>query len=179
MSVLAHVPFPEPAVQQDAPVGLIIVETDSLAWRVMDYGSHMPVFTISPDGEWLLLHEEGSGDGTDAEDTGWSWGGDQFHDLARVNLGDLSRTVLQESGLGLERYSWSPDGQRLYCLCNGALFAIDVASGHLGQAIWTDLDLMSLRPQGDLLILAPSDAPKYTVFDTKSLSLLATHDLAL
>ena len=43
--------------EQDAPVGLLVLDIDSLSWRVLDYGDHMPVFTISPDGEWLF--EEG------------------------------------------------------------------------------------------------------------------------
>ena len=164
---------------QDEPVGLIVVETENLSWRVMDYGDHMPVFTISPDGEWLFVHEEGDEHGNDAEDDGVEWDGDSFHDLARVDLDDFSRSVLQKSGLGLERYVWSPDGDRLYGLCNGALFRIDVATGTLGQTIQTDLDLMSLRPQGDLLILAPWDAPSYSVLDAKTLAPVATHDLAL
>jgi hypothetical protein len=164
---------------QDEPVGLIVVETENLSWRVMDYGDHMPVFTISPGGDWLFVHEEGDGDGSDARDEGWEWGGDQFHDLARLSLDDFSRTVLQKSGLGLERYTWSPDGERLYGLCNGAVFRIDVASGSLGQALQTGHALMSLRPQGDLLILAPADAPVYSVFDAKTLAPLTSHDLAL
>ncbi|MFH1532350.1 MAG: hypothetical protein ABIK09_16625 [Pseudomonadota bacterium] len=165
--------------EQDEPVGLIVVDMDSLAWRVLDYGDHMPVFTISPDGEWLFLHEEGNGGGNDAADNGWSWGGNKFHDLARIDLHDLSRTVLQESGLGLERYTWSPDGERLYGLCNGALFKIDVASGTLGQPLWTEATLMSLRPQGDALILAPSDAPTYSVLDAKDFSPISSLDLTL
>ena len=166
-------------LDQDAPVGLIVVDTDNLVWRVMDYGDRMPVFTISPGGEWLFVHEEGESTGTDAEDNGWTWGEGSFHDFARIDLSDLSRSVLQETGLGLERYTWSPDGARLYGLCNGAVFMVDVASGNLGQIVWTGHALLSLRPQGDVLLLAPSDAPVYSVFDAKSLSPLHTHDLTL
>ena len=164
---------------QDTPVGLIAVDLDTLAWRVMDYGSKMPVYTISPDGEYLFIHEEGSSPADDANDEGWDYNGDKFHDFARIRLQDFSRKVIQEVGLGLERYSWSPDGDRLYGLCDGAAFSIDVATGALDNISWTGHDLMSLRPQGDLLILAPGDAPDYLLLDTKTFAPVVTHALSL
>ncbi|MBM4373234.1 MAG: hypothetical protein FJ098_16380, partial [Deltaproteobacteria bacterium] len=164
---------------QQQPVGFIVVDTATLAWRVLDYGTKMPVFTVSPDGSALFVHEEGNSTGDDAEDQGWDYEAPFFHDFARVDLADFSRTVIQEVGLGLERYAWSPDGARLYGLCQGAVFAVDVASGELGTVEWMGHELMALRPQGDLLLLASDDAPEYFALETQGLSLVKVYDLSL
>jgi len=150
---------------QTAAYGLIIVDLDTLEWRVLDYGEVAPSYTVSPDGRYLYVYEH-EYDYNYQENQGWETT-TMPTNFTQIDLVTLQQTKLSDTPtLLLDRFVWSDDGNRMYLLSDKDLYYIDkgIPAAHK-LPLPVQPELMNLRPQQDFLLLGESDAPMYYLFD--------------
>lgn len=141
---------------QKAPFGLIVVELPSLDWRILDFGSNGPAYTLSPDGGFLYVD-------------GKAWDTSLGSDFNEVDLSDLSIRPVEGGDAGLDRFVWTPSGKYLFTLTKGELHRVEVGKA---EAVHVKVDsvpeLINVRPQGDFLLLGEQDAPRFYLLGLQS-----------
>ena len=132
---------------QQELVGLIFVDTLTLDWSIVEYGSEIPAYTYSPDGMYLYVYSDLATTSGQVE---------------RFDLKTLARHKLGGPAIDLDAFAWLPSGSQMYAVYDKGLYFIDAASPDIKQVgVSVEPDLIAVRPQGDLIVLAPADKPLY------------------
>ena len=152
---------------QETDIGLVFVNLDTLEWKIIDYGSKVPTYTLSPDGSKLIVYVDGK-EWVEGDDGKWhlleSGGG-----LMQLSLADLGWKKLSSKPLHLDHFAWTADGESMYFLFNHEFFRLDMTTSELTAiATFGSPELMNLRPQQDYLILGEADEPRFYVLDRTS-----------
>ena len=136
---------------QSKPFGLIFVDLQTLDWDVINWGSEVPAYTVSPDGNYLY-----------AQDAGLDPYGNPNGGLSRVNLLTHVRKKVSGGELTLDDYAWQPGSSSIYLLHAGSLYHIP-DSGLDASLVEQPVaaTLINVRPQGDILLLGESDKPAF------------------
>ncbi len=150
---------------QNSEIGLIVVDLDTLSWKVMDYGDDIPTYTLSPDGKNLFVYAETDnarrprGEGFQALDPS--------EGIIQVTLETLAwKTLAKSAQIEMTRFVWTDDGSTMYFFSNKGLFELDAASGQISPiAIFGTPTLMNLRPQQDFLVLGEALEPTFYLLD--------------
>ncbi|MBM4352181.1 MAG: hypothetical protein FJ109_00050 [Deltaproteobacteria bacterium] len=150
---------------QNTEIGLIVVDLETLSWKVMDYGNDIPTYTLSPDGKNLFVYAETDnarrpmGDGPEVLDPS--------EGIIQVKLQDLSwKTIAKSAAIEMTRYVWTEDGSTMYFFSKKGLFRLDAASGKISPiALYGTPTLMNLRPQQDFLVLGEAGEPTFYLLD--------------
>ncbi len=131
--------------------GLIFIDLETLSWDVLDWGSQVPAYTVSPDGKYLYAYDAG----LDA------WG-NPTGGLSRVNLLTLSRQQVSGEALTLDAYAWQAGTSSIYVLHEENLYHIP-DSGTVALLVEQPLAaaLINVRPQGDFLLLGEHNKPAF------------------
>ena len=136
---------------QKTPFGLIFVGLENLNWVVIDWGETVPAYTISPGGDYLFAYDDKLEDGVYGEST-----------LKRIDLQTLEMLKMSGAKVELDVYAWHPGTSTMYLLYNQGLYYIpehETAVVHVEVPLWPDL--MTIRPQGDYLLLGDQKEPRF------------------
>jgi len=122
--------FDDPA-QRPAPDGtryhLMVLDTESLRFRLRPFGERIPRYAITPDGKTALV---------DSIDVGWTFGEDNpVHVTEAARIFDLSSSQffdLNGPPIGLDAFVMTSDSQRVYALYGGFRY-INVPGHSVGQ----------------------------------------------
>jgi len=133
--------------EQKELVGLIFVDLDTLTWSVLDYGNEIPSYTYSPDGQYLYVY-------SDSPLT-------EGH-IQRIDLGSLEKTELTGPTIDLDAFAWLPSGHEMYVLSDHGLYFISGSTAAIKKVeVPVTPDLIAIRPQEDLIVVAPSFKPVF------------------
>ncbi|MCB9729388.1 MAG: hypothetical protein H6746_13030 [Deltaproteobacteria bacterium] len=147
-------------IETETPYSLLFIEAATLDIEVMELGDDIPIYTITPDGQVVLIY---------SILTSSSYDGIVMVDVA-------TRTLRQTSGpeVGLSEFVMSPDGQLVY-LIDGGLFRLDVETGMIayvtlpcggeGEPTRCNPDLINLMPGGKTLVLGYKDLAEFGLYD--------------
>ncbi|MEZ4268621.1 MAG: hypothetical protein R3F39_19870 [Myxococcota bacterium] len=144
-------------------ISLLFIEAATLEIEVLELGDDVPIYSITPDGQVVLIY---------SIFTSSSYDGIVMVDVA-------TRTLRKTSGpeVGLSEFVMSPDGQLVY-LIDGGLFRLDVQTGKIGyvnlpcgnggEPTRCNPDLINLLPGGRTLVLGYKDLAEFGLYDVPS-----------
>lgn len=150
-------------IASETPYSLLFISTADLSLEVLDLGADLPTYTITPDGEVVLIYsvfKTASYDG-----------------IVMVDV--ATRTLRQTDGpeVDLSEFVMSDDGELVY-LIDGGLFRLDVQSGRiayirlpcggLGEPTQCNPDRINLLPDETTLVLGWRAARELAFFDIPS-----------
>jgi WD40 repeat protein len=150
-------------IDTTAAISLLFIEAATLEIEVLELGDDIPIYSITPDGQVVLIY---------SIFTSSSYDGIVMVDVA-------TRTLRETSGpeVGLSEFVMSPDGQLVY-LIDGGLFRLDVQTGKIayvnlpcggaGEPTRCNPDLINLMPGGRTLILGYKDLAEFGLYDVPS-----------
>ncbi len=150
-------------IETTAAISLLFIEAATLDIEVLELGDDIPIYSITPDGQVVLIY---------SILTSSSYDGIVMVDVA-------TRTLRETSGpeVGLSEFVMSPDGQLVY-LIDGGLFRLDVQTGNIayvtlpcggaGEPTRCNPDLINLMPGGRTLILGYKDLAEFGLYDVPS-----------
>ena len=152
-------------IDQVMNIGLIIVDLETLAFQLVEYGDKAPAYVLTPDGESLYTYET-------TQNCDWEDNGQGTQELACVqgaaNLRrlNLQTRVFQDVAGGdarLSRFAMSPDQSGLFVMDQGLLLFLDFETVSLNTELVSALggDLLNITAQGDLLVVGHSDKPVF------------------
>lgn len=147
---------------QTMEYGIIFVDLETFDWTVKDYGSHMPLFTMSPDGQFLYVYNASSGHYEEVEGQ-WVWQ-EEPSNLSFYDLNTLERHHVATDKPRLDRFVWTRTGDTMFVLSKGHLYKVPAGQTTLSVvALPYTLypELINIRQQGDLLVLGESDQPLF------------------
>lgn len=147
-------------IHTEAAYSLLFISTVDLSIEVLELGEDLPTYTVTPDGEVVLVYsmlENSSYDGI-------------------VLIDADTRTLRYAEGpeLDLSEFVMTADGQLVY-LIDGGLYRLDVPSGRIdyvrlpcggrGQPSRCNPDLINLLPDEETLLLTWRDSNELALFD--------------
>jgi len=150
-------------IRSETPYALLFIDTADLSLEVLDLGDDLPTYTVTPDGEVVLIYsifKSASYDG-----------------IVMVDV--ATRTLREADGpeLDLSEFVMSEDGELVY-LIDGGLFRLDVATGRIsyirlpcgspGEPTQCNPDLLNLLPNELTLVLGWHDSRELAFFDIPS-----------
>ena len=150
-------------IRSETRYSLLFIDTRDLSLEVLDLGGDLPTYTVTPDGEVVLIYsifKSASYDG-----------------IVMVDV--ATRTLREADGpeLDLSEFVMSEDGELVY-LIDGGLFRLDVATGQIsyirlpcgspGEPTQCNPDLLNLLPNELTLVLGWHDSRELAFFDIPS-----------
>jgi hypothetical protein len=147
-------------IHTDTLYSLLFIDMDTMQLDVVELGSDLPVYSVTPDGEVVLLYS--------------NWQSDYYDGITIVDF--ATRALRQTVGpiVELSEYVATEDGALVY-LIDGGLFRLDVASGEIE---FVTLDCAELAAAGkctpstvnslpgtDWLVLGFVPEPVFALFD--------------
>lgn len=150
-------------IASETPYSLLFISTADLSLEVLDLGADLPTYTITPDGEVVLIYsvfKTASYDG-----------------IVMVDV--ATRTLRQTDGpeVDLSEFVMSDDGELVY-LIDGGLFRLDVQTGRiayirlpcggLGEPTQCNPDRINLLPDETTLVLGWRATHELALFDIPS-----------
>lgn len=150
-------------ITSETRYSLLFIATEDLSLEVLDLGDDLPTYTVTPDGEVVLIYsifKSASYDG--------------------IVLVDVATRTLREADgpeLDLSEFVMSEDGELVY-LIDGGLFRLDVKTGRiayiripcggLGEPTQCNPDRLNLLPDEVTLVLGWLDSRELAFFDIPS-----------
>lgn len=147
-------------IRSETPYSLLFISTADLSLEVLDLGDDLPTYTVTPDGEVVLIYsvfKSASYDGI-------------------VLIDVATRTLRQADGpeVDLSEFVMSDDGELVY-LIDGGLFRLDVKTGRiayirlpcggLGEPTQCNPDRLNLLPDEVTLVLGWRATRELAFFD--------------
>lgn len=150
-------------IETTAAISLLFIEAATLDIEVLELGDDVPIYSITPDGQVVLIYS--------------IFNSSSYDGIVMVDV--ATRTLRQTSGpeVGLSEFVMSPDGQLVY-LIDGGLFRLDVQTGTIayvslpcggaGEPTRCNPDLINLLPGGRTLILGYKELAEFGLYDVPS-----------
>jgi hypothetical protein len=150
--------------QQTQDYGLIVVDLKTNEWKIVEYGDNAPSFTLSPEGGFLYVYEDGL-KCVEQEDGTCKWENTPAG-LAQYDVDTMVRKVISQGDPQLDRFVWDSTGNSLYVLAEGNLFRVGNGTAKVEEIPLTvEPELLNIRPQNDYLLLGEWDAPRFYLLD--------------
>ena len=154
---------------QNDLVGIILVDLETLEWEIIDVGTEVPAYTFSPDGKFLYLYSDNPLSNSQ---------------LGRMDVLTRKLEWLDGPSVDLEAFVWSPSGDQLFTVSDGTLYQVRADSTVVHElALPVPADRINIRPQGDYILVAPTDSAVYYAFeipyDGSEMVVVETYDMEL
>ena len=150
-------------IQTTARYSLLFFELPGLSMEVLELGDDLPIYSVTPDGEVVLLYSLIHGSAYDG-----------------IYMVDVqTRTIRETMGpeVDLREFVMTPDGQLVY-LIDGGLFQLDVSTGRIdyvqlpcgapGMPTRCNPDMVNILPNGQTLVLGYRDLAQFAFYDVPS-----------
>jgi len=133
---------PQQIPSTDVRYHLMLIDTSTLSFDVVELGDHLPRYAITPDGKLLLIDHA----------TLWADGR-----IRLLDVKDKQLVPIRGAGVQLDHYAMTRDSSKVFLLDDG-LFVVDLAQGTAQAALieFSPTDL-NLTPDDALLVLREDD----------------------
>lgn len=156
-------------IESETAFSLLFISTADLSIEVLDLGAELPTYTVTPDGEVVLIYSI-------FEQSSWD-------SIVLVDVSTRSIRFADGPDVDLSEFVMTSDGALVY-LIDGGLFRLDVASGQLdfvrvpcggpNQPSRCNPQLVNLLPDDETLVLGWRADPELAFFDIPSHRLMRT-----
>lgn len=156
-------------IHTDTEYSLLFIDTATLEIEVLELGDDLPIFSITPDGEVVLIYSV--------------WRTSSYDGIVLIDTD--TRTLRETSGpeVDLTEFVTTPNGELVY-LIDGGLFRLDTETAMISyvglpcsggaEPTRCNPDLVNILPDGETLVMGYFGLAEIVLFDIPGSQILQT-----